>query len=709
MNTYDNNIAILSYAVLSERYNSNESVILSFEPLVEDLLLTVDGDTVSKTKLVELYEQRYGYPMPPAIMNEILSSLRNSKKIEFLRNEIIEIKKQKLQDVSFEYSSTLNNLKNTFSYFAKQNGVDIKPSETVAIFLNFMSKHAVDLNSYFNNLNDTNEIDYDKETENNKIIVDFLMKVRLDNPKLFELLNDIFYGIALSSVLKLDQIKINELEQSTNITELLLDSNYIFRLLDLQTSYEYQATYHTHKLAQEAGINFYVLPETLEQISKTLNGFLEDVNPSTIAALSPYGDDLFSGIYSAYIRRSLDKSDIYELVAKLNATLDEKFNIKLWEKEIATILESDGETISSMRKFKPYTEDDGLIHDLILVRTVDMVRPTYIAEMSQAKTWVLTDDNKLMKWSSSRYNNKRIPECLTESQLSTILWLKSPKQFSGQALENVVFALRNQSLINKEQYKRISKSIEKQKERFAKDESGLNAMSLLFSTKCLSLDAIERNADSDEQLNSLFDEKVEQAKKLVGDIQKDNEKYKDENEAIKQKLMEECATHEKSRSIISEQDKSIIEMLQASINDIETILFEKKQQKHQWINRREKAERKIIGNLNIIVLSIVAIIIFTIIMINVKTSLFDNHGDLISTISAIIGIAFCVVFQKNLSDFISQKKVKTAKKRLKKKIEKGQCENFDNKINELDKEINLYEERLEESRHNLNEKLEKSN
>lgn len=707
MSTYDNNIAILSYAVLSERYNSNESVILSFEPLVEDLLLTVDGDTISKVKLVELYEQRYGYPMPPAILNEILLSLRNVKKIEFLKSEIIEIKKKKLQDVPFEYSSTLNNLKNTFSYFAKQNGIDIKPSETVAVFLNFMSKHAVDLNSYFNSLNDINEIDYDKETENNKIIVDFLMKVRLDNPKLFELLNDIFYGIALSSVLKLDQIKINELEQSTNITELLLDSNYIFRLLDLQTSYEYQATYHTHKLAQEAGIRFYVLPETLEQISNTLNGFLEDVNPSTIVALSPYGDDLFSGIYSAYIRRNLDKSDICELVAKLNDTLDKKFNIKLWEKEIATISEIDGETISSMRKFKPFTEDEGLIHDLILVRTVDMVRPTYVAEMSQAKTWVLTDDNKLMKWSSSRYNNKRIPECLTESQLSTILWLKSPKEFSGQALENVVFALRNQSLINKEQYRRISKSIEKQKERFAKDESGLNAMSLLFSTKCLSLDAIERNADSDEQLNSLFDEKVEQAKKLVGDIQKDNKKYKDENEAIKQKLIEECAFHEKSKSIISEQDKSIIEFLQVSINDIETILFEKKQQKQHYIDQRNKAEKKIIAKLNAGVLSVVVILILTFIMINVKTSLFDKHGDLISMILTAIGVAFCVVFEKNLSGVISQKKVKIAQKKLKRRIARGKCEDFDSKIAEFNKEINLYEKRLEESRYKLNEKLEK--
>ena len=707
MNTYDNNIAILSYAVLSERYNSNESVILSFEPLVEDLLLTVDGDTVSKTKLVELYEQRYGYPMPPAIMNEILLSLRNSKKIEFLRNEIIEIKKQKLQDVSFEYSSTLNNLKNTFSYFAKQNGVDIKPSETVAIFLNFMSKHAVDLNSYFNSLNDTNEIDYDKETENNKIIVDFLMKVRLDNPKFFELLNDIFYGIALSSVLKLDQIKINELEQSTNITELLLDSNYIFRLLDLQTSYEYQATSHTHKLAQEAGIRFYVLPETLEQISNTLNGFLEDINPGTFVALSAYGDDLFSGIHSAYIRRSLDKSDVCELVAKLNDTLEKEFNIKLWEKEIATISGSDGEAISSMRKFKPFTEDDGLIHDLILVRTVDMVRPTYIAEMSQAKTWVLTDDNKLMKWSSSRYNNKRIPECLTESQLSTILWLKSPKQFSGQALENVIFALRNQSLINKEQYRRISKSIEKQKERFAKDESGLNAMSLLFSTKCLSLDAIERNADSDEQLNSLFDEKVEQAKKLVGDIQKDNEKYKDENETIKQKLIEVCASDEKSKSIISTQEKIIIDILQNDIKDIEMFVLRKKEQKKRYQDEKMKLERKIINKFNIVILVAAVIIVAIIIAINKEFNIFEKNGNLITIISTVLCCACGGIFGTDYISFLLRIKEKAAQKTITRRMAKGKCENYDKLIEKTDEEIKIFEERIREKDVQLNKKLEK--
>ena len=63
-------------------------------------------------------------------------------------------------------------------------------------------------------------------------------------------------------MLKLDQTEIQDLEKNTSISELLLDSNYIFRLLDLQTAYEHQTTLHTHRMAEKAGIVFFVLPET---------------------------------------------------------------------------------------------------------------------------------------------------------------------------------------------------------------------------------------------------------------------------------------------------------------------------------------------------------------------------------------------------------------------------------------------------------------
>ncbi|MBQ4630816.1 MAG: hypothetical protein IJB70_07530 [Clostridia bacterium] len=75
MSVYDSNIAIMAYAVLSERFNSEESVILSFRPLVEDLLASIADNMVQKVDLVNLYKDRYGYAIPPAILNEILLSL----------------------------------------------------------------------------------------------------------------------------------------------------------------------------------------------------------------------------------------------------------------------------------------------------------------------------------------------------------------------------------------------------------------------------------------------------------------------------------------------------------------------------------------------------------------------------------------------------------------------------------------------------------
>ncbi len=706
MNTYDNNIAILSYAVLSERFNSGESVILSFSPLVEDLLVPIYENSVEKSKLVNLYEERYGYEMPPAVLNEILLKLKDKGKIDFLKNEYIGINKQQLDEVSYSYKSLLNTLKNTFSVFAKEKGIDIKPSDTVQLFLNFMLKHAVDLNSFFNCLNEEVDINYDQNDINNKVIVDYLIKCRFENTKLFDLLNDIFYGIALSSVLKLDQTEIQDLEKNTSISELLLDSNYIFRLLDLQTAYEHQTTLHTHRMAEKAGIKFFVLPETLNQISITLNSFIDSLNSNTVATLSLYGESLFSGIHSAYIRRSFDKTDIAEIIRDLQNILEDKYSIKLWEKQIADISDDDNDIIVSIRRFKPYTDDDGVIHDLKLVKTIDLARPAYIPDMSKAAQWVLTDDNKLMRWSSSKYNPKRIPECLTESQLTTILWLKSPKQFTGQALENVVFALRNQSLINKEQYKRISIAIEKQKERFAQEPKKLQAMSLLFSTQCLSLNEINDAYDSDETLNSLFDEKIEESKKYVEDICNENKNYKDENELIKQSLKDAMLAQNKAKSLISEKDKEIIDNIQFSIDEIDLSLDDKRKQIGNLKQRKDNEKKRIIKLFNSIVVCICCCIVSVIIFLNCQTSLFDKHGDLISIIISAVCVAFFVVFGTDISSAIKQKKECLAEKLLLYRIKTGKIEDFFDLINKIDEDINKLEDRKAEKQKQIADKLE---
>lgn len=713
MYTYDNNIAILSYAVLSERYNSGESVILSFSPLVEDLLISIYENSVEKSKLVNLYEERYGYEMPPAVLNEILLKLKDKGKIDFLKNEYIGINKQQLDEVSYSYKSLLNTLKNTFSVFAKEKGIDIKPSDTVQLFLNFMLKHAVDLNSFFNCLNEEVDINYDQNDINNKVIVDYLIKCRFENTKLFDLLNDIFYGIALSSVLKLDQTEIQDLEKNTSISELLLDSNYIFRLLDLQTAYEHQTTLHTHRMAEKAGIVFFVLPETLNQISRTLNSFIDSLNPNTVATLSVYGESLFSGIHSAYIRRSFDKTDIAEIIRDLQSILEDKYSIKLWEKQIADISDDDNDIIATIRRFKPYTDDDGVIHDLKLVKTIDLARPAYIPDMSKAAQWVLTDDNKLMKWSSSKYNPKRIPECMTESQLTTILWLSFPKKFTGQALENVVFALRNQSLINKEQYKRISIAIEKQKERFAQEPKKLQAMSLLFSTQCLSLNEINDASDSDETLNSLFDEKIEESKKYVEDIcnenkayKEENKTYKDENELIKQSLKKALLAENKAKSLISEKDKEIIDNIQFSIDEIDLSLDDKRNQIDKLKQRKDNEKRGIIKLFNFIVVFVCCCIVSAIIFLNCKTSLFDEHGDLVSIIISAVCVAFFVVFGTDISSAIKQKKEALAEKLLLYRIKTGKIEDFFDLICTLEDNINALEMRKAEKQKQIADKLE---
>ena len=148
-NTFDANLSFLSYAIVTEKYNSGQNIIYSFLPLVEKALLDVSSDTISKTELLNFYNSKYGYEMPPAILDLLLNQLKIQNKIEFLKNEQIEIIKKQIEDVSFDYERNTRILQTSFSDFAKNSfGVDIAKEDSLKVIADFIICNALNMNSY---------------------------------------------------------------------------------------------------------------------------------------------------------------------------------------------------------------------------------------------------------------------------------------------------------------------------------------------------------------------------------------------------------------------------------------------------------------------------------------------------------------------------------------------------------------------------------
>ena len=579
---------IISYAVVSAKYESNSNILLSFLPLVENVLASVSASYISKKEVIDLFKETYGYDLPIAIFDEFFKILKKQNKIDYLKNDCIDIKKSKLQefDIDSSYNNDIKALKAEYSLFHKKRGHEIKADDVLKNFLLFIIKNAVEFNSFIRyDSNFSNQINDDNGYQDE--LVEFLVEMRSEDTRVYKLLKDIYYGVVLTSLLSSgeDSIKKYSLSNNHNIENVLLDSNYIFRLLDLQTEFEHTVAEDTYNELKSCGCKFWVAKDTLKQIADTVKQFVNNYNDSSTVAINWIGEKKFTGLGSAYLRRGLSPSKLIGFLSNLEAMLQENYEVNILnENEFSSVVFSEDDK-KELCSIKYDTPTEGIEHDLRLVEFVRNKRSKNVYDFKQAKWWVLTDDNRLTKWNSNKVGKTGIQECITESQLSTILWLNSPKNLSYDSLFSTVLALRNRALGDNSDFCKISKIIGELKDKYD-DPKDLDKVSLVFANQFISID--EFINDDSESINQKFEEAMDKASIIL----KERDCFKQKNaelEALNEKITEEHNREYNEAMLSVRENKSLL-----SIETLEHIETLKKllKQKEKDINTIEDGKKQ---------------------------------------------------------------------------------------------------------------------
>lgn len=560
---------IISYAVISTKFESSSNIIESFVPLLEHALYCMEKDYVEEININDAYEEIYGYRIHSAILNQLLKVLQKQKKIERLKRECIQINKETLcsYDVKEEYDIKLRALVSDFDIFCKRRGYEFNREEILKSIIEFLQKNALDFNSFINYKSNMESNDEDNELFNN--LVDFLLDERRNSTKNYELVKEIFEGIVLSSIIIHNEQSFSSVGESFSIENALLDSNYIFRLLDLQTSLEHQAAQDTYEALRVAGCNFWVCKETIEQIAVTIRAFASSCTETTNSVLRLYGDTRFTGLASACLRRSLTTAKLEKIIDELEDVLKDRYNVNFIDDNDFNfeLIDTNDERFRSLQEVKIDSSEKSIVHDLLLLKVVSANRPRTFYKATQAHWWVLTDDNKLTNWNTKNSYKRDIPECMTEAQLATVMWLCNPKTASLDGLFNTVIALRSQGLIGNGEYTKISKQIERQKERYSGDESSLKKLSFVLSQRVLSVDELlcEDHSELDAKFDQMLSESQEQ-------IEESRQKIAEQEDSIRlqaEKVDELSREIHASESLLTEQTEKLIKSLKARHNDKE--------------------------------------------------------------------------------------------------------------------------------------------
>ena len=614
---------IISYAVISSKYEKSQNISLSFIPLIEHVLIAVDVDYIPSKQIHDLFKETYGYEIPPAILNHLLKVLKIQGKIEFLRGEYIQINKDAIQDYDNKYllETSLKSLATNLDIFLKKQGVSIDKVKIVNDVLRFIIRNAIEFNAFLNynsNLtiqkNDSDDID--------NIIVSFLLEERRNNTKDYQFLKNIYFGVIIATLISSGDDNLVENEKFA-VENVILDSNYIFRLLNLQTELECLAARDTYKALKEKGCSFCVSRETLKQIADTIHNAIDNYSVSANQVLRISGEERFAGLASAILRRNLTAADLQRIIAKLEKTLSDNYGVSvLDDSEFEGIIIEKDDNFCSLSSDKPQSSTAGIIHDLKLIYYVRQKRSSNVYCMQQAKWWVLTDDYKLTKWNAKNTGKGKVLECITESQLATIMWLNEPQALSYDSLFSTALALRNRTLFDNMEFERISIAIETQKEKYAEDPSALDKLALVFSQKLINLDDL---AEDGENPDEIFVQSIEKAE----EFSRENSKLIEQNK----KLIEEAVNQQKVHSEESEiANKTIIEqksLLSAEtlehIGTLKRLLEEKGNKRDDYLNQKSKYQT--IYDRRCVTVKIIVAIVFGIFIFFGSMIIQQNFGD----------------------------------------------------------------------------------
>lgn len=646
---------IISYAVISTKFESCRSLMESFLPLVEHALSCVEKDCVEEIAINDTYEEIYGYRIHAAILSQLLKILKKQGKIEKLKGESIQINKTSLKsyDLKEEHDLRLRALISEIDIFTKRKGRSYKRETISKSIIQFLQKNAIDFNSFINYQSNMEAVDDGEELFDD--LVEFLLEERRNSTKHYEFVKEIFAGIVLSSIIISNEEMTSSFKEDFHIKNVLLDSNYIFRLLDLQTSLERQAAQDTYEALNNIGCSFWICKETVKQIADTIRAITSNCTETANSVLRLYGDDRFTGLASACVRRSLTAAKLESIIDELENTLKKDYNVNIIDEDVFNIdlIDINGDKFKSLQEVKIDSSEFSIAHDLLLLCVVSANRPKTLYKADQASWWVLTDDNKLTNWNVKNSTHKNIPECITEAQLATVMWLCNPKTASLDGLFNTIIALRSQGLAGNGEYIKISKEIERQKERLVDDEPKLKKLSLVLSQRLLSVE--ELLSDDRDEMDAKFDQMFIESQEQLEEKSRTIEEQEKSIHLHIQRNKELSRDFDSTKSLLSEQTEKLILSLKKRKEDKQVQHGEIQNQIKSLEKDSEKRVKNVALSLRLILIALIILIyIFVLPLIDSLENWYSNHQFLYSTLMFVVSlITACLGIKLELAITVS--------------------------------------------------------
>lgn len=505
----------ITYSLLAHIRNTGtlaKGPIDIFIPLIKRVLSEMnyrgiyEGKSLIEIQLVakELYSIDFPIPVLKKILQEIANDLNTEDETAFYLygDGAFSIKQyvfSDYEDVIQKKKSSIDEIENLFKNFCETSEIEGKKPESI---FHFIEKNKYNLSKYISNSDEVINEDQTIEAQ----FVEYFKNI----PSIYEVIKSIYLGSIIAGY-----IEYNSDDKKRDI-ELLLDTNFIVGLIDLNTPESTHTCRTLIEIAKQQNFKVRVLKITIEETQNLLHtkaryfdkSFLQKkVNPEDV--------------YNACDRRNLNKIDLERIADNLESTIG-KFGIStIYQKKLEgeAKISEDYNRLKNVRNSK-----QAALHDAIALLHIRKTRKKKVRDFDKANAWFV--NNSISSENDSHFLRKGyLPETIKADDLLNILWLSNPsvnKSIEGDDLAEIgLTSIISLTLNNNLPKSRILRELDDNIHKYAKEEIS-DADIIRVATRITS-----KQLKDIETLNDLAEKDKESFVKRL------------EEEALKQKRIEE--------------------------------------------------------------------------------------------------------------------------------------------------------------------------
>lgn len=377
------------------------------------------GANISEIKVEadKLYSLDFPIPVIRKILFQIAKEVNSDEKTRFVlhQDDSFVIEKYVFDDFDEVFSAKEEEIERIeklyIEYLKTTSEKEILPEN----IFKFIEKNKFNLSKYFSEKYEINGDDFTNEAQ----FISFFKTI----PSVYDVIKDIYLGAIISCYIEY-QPEVNNSE-----VELLLDTNFIVGLLDLNTPESTHTCRTLIKIAKANNYKISVLQATIDETENLLKSKAHNFDKSFLQKkINP------EDVFNACDRRRLNKSDLERISDNIVQELDfYKVNI-IYHHDKYTNEAKHSNEYEDLKKIR--NSNISALHDATAITYVKKQRKKLIKDFEKVNCWFVNNSTSFFGETINLKNGYQ-PTTIKADDLLNVLWLSNPAMNKGLSADDL--------------------------------------------------------------------------------------------------------------------------------------------------------------------------------------------------------------------------------------------------------------------------------